>query len=97
MVQIRIRPYYLYQCDIAEGIEHFRTPVSLGIEIMEQLRGHTSGFAIPTFVVDAPGGGGKVPILPQYLICQTPEKIVVRNYEGRIFTYPEPNHKRKEE
>lgn len=97
LVQIRIRPYYLYQCDIAEGIEHFRTPVSLGIEIMEQLRGHTSGFAIPTFVVDAPGGGGKVPILPQYLICQTPEKIVVRNYEGRIFTYPEPNHKRKEE
>ncbi|MFB5066941.1 MAG: lysine 2,3-aminomutase [Candidatus Wallacebacter cryptica] len=97
LLQIRVRPYYLYQCDLAEGIDHFRTPVSLGIEIMEKLHGHTSGFAIPTFVLDAPGGGGKIPILPQYLICQTPEKVVIRNYEGRIFTYPEPNQQRKEE
>lgn len=93
LVQIRVRPYYLYQCDLAAGIGHFRTPVSLGIEVMEQLHGHTSGFAIPTFVVDAPGGGGKIPILPQYMICQTPEKIVIRNYEGKIFSYPKPNPK----
>ncbi len=93
LVQIRVRPYYLYQCDLAAGIGHFRTPVSLGIEVMEQMLGHTSGFAIPTFVVDAPGGGGKIPILPQYLLCQTPEKIVMRNYEGKIFTYPKPNPK----
>lgn len=91
LIQIRVRPYYLYQCDLAEGLEHFRTPVSLGMQIMENLHGHTSGFAIPSFVIDAPGGGGKIPVLPQYIIDQTPKKVILRNYEGRIFTYPEPN------
>ena len=97
LIQIRVRPYYLYQCDLAEGIEHFRTPVALGTEIMESLQGHTSGFAVPSFVIDAPGGGGKIPVLPQYVICQTPKKVVLRNYEGKMFTYPEPNKKWKEE
>ena len=72
------------------GIEHFRTPVSKGIEIIEALRGHTSGYAVPTFVVDAPGGGGKTPVMPQYVISQTPEKVILRNYEGVITTYTEP-------
>lgn len=91
LVKIRVRPYYLYQCDLAEGLEHFRTPVTRGIEIMEKLHGHTSGFAIPSFVIDAPGGGGKIPVLPQYILYQTPEKIVLRNYEGKVFAYPKPN------
>ncbi len=90
LVMMRIRPYYIYQCDLSMGIEHFRTKVSKGIEIIEALRGHTSGFAVPTFVVDAPGGGGKIPVMPQYLISQSPEKIVLRNYEGVITTYTEP-------
>src|SRR5258707_5466448 len=92
LVRNRVRPYYLYQCDLVEGAGHFRTPVSKGIEIMESLRGHTSGYAIPTFVVDAPGGGGKVPVGPQYLISQAPGKSVLRNYEGFITTYTEPEH-----
>ena len=90
LVMNRIRPYYLYQCDLSQGISHFRTPVSKGIEIMEHLRGHTSGFAIPTYVVDAPGGGGKIPVMPQYLISCSPGKVVLRNYEGMICTYHEP-------
>ncbi len=92
LVKIRVRPYYLYQCDLSEGIGHFRTPVSKGIEIVEHLRGHTSGFAVPTFVIDAPGGGGKVPIMPQYLLSQSDSRVVLRNYEGRLFSYPEPQH-----
>ncbi len=91
MVRMRIRPYYIYQCDLSIGIEHFRTPVSKGIEIIESLRGHTSGYCIPTFVVDAPGGGGKTPVMPQYIISQSPKKIVLRNYEGVITTYSEPD------
>ncbi len=90
LVKNRIRPYYIYQCDLSLGIEHFRTPVSKGIEIIEGLRGHTSGFAVPTFVVDAPGGGGKTPVMPQYLISQSPDKVILRNYEGVITTYTEP-------
>jgi lysine 2,3-aminomutase len=90
LVKMRVRPYYIYQCDLSMGIEHFRTPVSKGIEIMEGLRGHTSGFAVPTFVVDAPGGGGKTPVMPQYMISQSPKRIVLRNYEGVITTYAEP-------
>jgi len=90
LVKNRVRPYYLYQCDLVEGAGHFRTPISKGIEIMEALRGHTSGYAIPTYVVDAPGGGGKIPVGPQYLISQTPGKSVLRNYEGFITTYTEP-------
>lgn len=93
LVQMRVRPYYLYQCDLSEGIEHFRTSVSRGIEIMELLRGHTSGFAVPTYVIDAPGGGGKIPISPQYLISQSQDKVILRNYEGVITTYSEPQDK----
>lgn len=91
LVQIRVRPYYIYQCDLSLGLEHFRTPVSKGIEIIEGLRGHTSGFAVPTFVVDAPGGGGKIPVMPQYLISEVPYKVVLRNYEGVIAAYTEPH------
>lgn len=90
LVKIRVRPYYLYICDQSRGISHFRTPVSKGIEIMENLRGHVSGFAIPTFVVDAPGGGGKIPVMPTYLISQSPKRVVIRNYEGVSSTYTEP-------
>lgn len=90
LVKIRVRPYYIYQCDLSRGLGHFRTPVSKGIEIIESLRGHTSGYAVPTYVVDAPGGGGKTPVMPQYLISQAPGKIVTRNFEGVITTYTEP-------
>lgn len=90
LVKMRVRPYYIYQCDLSMGLEHFRTPVSKGIEIIEGLRGHTSGFAVPTFVVDAPGGGGKTPVMPQYVISQAPGKVVLRNFEGVITTYTEP-------
>lgn len=90
LVMNRIRPYYIYQCDLSLGIEHFRTSVAKGIEIIEGLRGHTTGFAVPTFVIDAPGGGGKIPVMPQYMISQTPDKVILRNYEGVITTYTEP-------
>ena len=90
LVKIRVRPYYLYACDQSRGISHFRTPVSKGIEIIESLRGHVSGFAVPTFVVDAPGGGGKIPVMPTYLISQSPNRVVLRNYEGVTSTYTEP-------
>ncbi|GMQ61016.1 lysine 2,3-aminomutase [Vallitalea sp. AN17-2] len=92
LVKIRVKPYYLYQCDLTVGIEHFRTSVAKGIEIIEGLRGHTSGLCVPTFVVDAPGGGGKIPVMPNYLISQGHNKIVLRNFEGVITTYKEPNH-----
>jgi lysine 2,3-aminomutase len=92
LAYIRVRPYYIYQCDLSLGIEHFRTPVSKGIEIIEGLRGHTSGYCVPTFVVDAPGGGGKIPVMPNYVISQAPGKIVLRNYEGVISTYSEPQN-----
>lgn len=91
LVKIRVRPYYIYQCDLSLGIEHFRTPVSKGIEIMENLRGHTSGYCVPTFVIDAPGGGGKIPIMPNYIVSMAPNRIVVRNYEGVITTYTVPD------
>lgn len=90
LVKIRVRPYYIYQCDLSMGLEHFRTPVSKGIEIIEGLRGHTSGYAVPTFVVDAPGGGGKIPVMPNYVISQAPGRVVLRNFEGVITTYTEP-------
>lgn len=92
LLKIRVRPYYIYQCDLSLGISHFRTPVSKGIEIIEALRGHTSGLAVPTFVVDAPGGGGKTPVIPSYIISQSPNKIILRNFEGVITTYTEPDH-----
>jgi lysine 2,3-aminomutase len=90
LVKMRVRPYYIYQCDLSMGLEHFRTPVSKGIEIIEGLRGHTSGFAVPTYVVDAPGGGWKIPVAPTYIISQGHGKVVLRNYEGVITTYTEP-------
>ena len=92
LVKIRVRPYYIYQCDLSLGLEHFRTPVSKGIEIIENLRGHTSGYAVPTFVVDAPGGGGKTPVMPNYMVSQAPQKVVLRNFEGVITTYSEPEN-----
>ncbi len=90
LVKHRIRPYYMYQCDLSEGLAHFRTPVGKGIEIMENLIGHTSGLCVPTYVIDAPGGGGKIPILPNYILSWSTNKVVLRNYEGVITTYQEP-------
>ncbi|ACF11800.1 lysine 2,3-aminomutase YodO family protein [Chlorobaculum parvum NCIB 8327] len=91
LVANRVRPYYLYQCDLSEGLSHFRTPVGKGIEILESLIGHTSGFCVPTYVIDAPGGGGKIPVMPNYLISWSTNKVVLRNYEGVITTYKEPD------
>ena len=91
LLKIRVRPYYIYQCDLATGTEHFRTSVATGIQIIEKLRGHTTGYAIPTYVIDAPGGGGKIPIEPEYVISKGKGKLVLRNYEGQVFEYPEPN------
>ena len=93
LVKMRVRPYYIYQCDLSMGIEHFRTAVGKGIEIIEKLRGYTSGFAVPTYVIDAPGGGGKIPVAPQYLISQTDTQVILRNYEGVITAYAEPRDK----
>ncbi len=92
LVHNRVRPYYLFQCDLSEGLSHFRTSVGKGIQIMESLIGHTSGFAVPTFVIDAPGGGGKIPVMPNYIISWSPNKTVLRNYEGVITTYQEPDN-----
>jgi len=91
LVQNRVRPYYLFQCDLSEGLTHFRTPVGKGIEIMESLVGHTSGLAVPKYVIDAPGGGGKIPLMPNYIVSWSPNKVVLRNYEGVITTYKEPD------
>jgi lysine 2,3-aminomutase len=91
LLTIRVKPYYIYQCDLSRGIGHFRTTVSKGIEIIESLRGHTSGMAVPTFVVDAPGGGGKIPVMPSYLITSNEKRVILRNYEGVITTYDEPH------
>jgi len=91
LLRIRVRPYYIYQCDLAMGTEHFRTSVATGIQIIEKLRGHTTGYAIPTYVVDAPGGGGKIPVEPDYVMSRGKGKVVLRNYEGKVFEYPEPN------
>lgn len=90
LLRIRVRPYYLYQCDLVHGLSHFRTPISKGIEIMEGLRGHISGLAVPTYVMDAPDGGGKIPLGPNYLLSQSPDCAVVRNYEGRVISCAQP-------
>ena len=92
LVQNRVRPYYLYQCDLSRGIEHFRTPIAKGIEVMEHLIGHTSGFAVPRYVVDAPGGGGKIPVSPNYLLSNSNRKTILRNFEGTITVYTEPEN-----
>jgi len=89
LLQIRVRPYYIYQCDPVKGTQHFRTPVATGINIIEKLRGHTSGYAVPTYVIDGPGGGGKIPIGPNYILSQAKGKYVLRNYKGKIYTYLE--------
>lgn len=90
LVAIRVRPYYIFQCDLARGVEHLRTPITKGIEIMEYLRGHLSGIAIPSYVVDMPYGGGKIPLLPNYILSTSPGYTVLRNYKGMIVSYPEP-------
>ena len=89
LLKIRVRPYYIYQCDPVRGTAHFRTPVAVGINIMEKLRGHTSGYAVPTYVIDGPGGGGKIPVGPNYMLSQAKGKYVLRNYKGKIYTYLE--------
>lgn len=89
LVKIRVRPYYIYQCDLSQGISHFRTSVGKGIEIIENLRGHVSGFKVPTYIIDTLGGG-KIPVFPNYLISMSDRKVILRNYEGGIFTYTEP-------
>ena len=89
LLMCRVKPYYLYQCDLISGSAHLRASVAKGLEIMEQLRGHTTGYAVPTYVIDAPGGGGKVPINPEYVLCRNAGRVLIRNFEGRIFEYPE--------
>ena len=89
LLMCRVRPYYIYQCDLIAGSAHLRASVRKGIEIMEKLRGHTTGYAVPTYVIDAPGGGGKVPVSPEYVLSRNADRVVIRNYEGRIFEYPE--------
>lgn len=91
LVRMRVRPYYLFQCDLVKGVEHFRTNISKGLEIMEYLRGRLSGIAIPTYVVDSPYGGGKIPLLPNYIVSVSPTHTVIRNFEGMFISYPEPN------
>jgi lysine 2,3-aminomutase len=90
LLKIRVKPYYLYQCDPILGSAHFRTPVEKGLEIIEGLRGHTTGYAVPSYVIDAPGGGGKIPLLPKYLVGREGDELVLRNYEGLRFRYPDP-------
>jgi lysine 2,3-aminomutase len=90
LLKMRVRPYYLYQCDPIPGSAHFRTPVSKGLEIIQGLRGYTSGYGIPHYVIDAPGGGGKIPILPEYYQGRDGDKVVLKNFEGKIFTYHDP-------
>jgi len=90
LLKVRVRPYYIYQCDMAQGITHFRTSVEAGIRIMEALRGHTSGYAVPTYVIDGPGGGGKIPVGPSYVISSKEGVVTLRNFEGKIYTYYEP-------
>ncbi|MCD6272271.1 MAG: lysine 2,3-aminomutase [Deltaproteobacteria bacterium] len=91
LLTIRVTPYYIYQCDLSRGISHFRTSLGKGMQIMEALRGHTSGLAVPTFVVDLPGGGGKVPLMPTYILARSDDRAVLRNYEGAITVYMEPH------
>src|SRR6266404_2058111 len=89
LLMCRVRPYYIYQCDLISGSAHLRTTVRKGLEIMEELRGHTTGYAVPQYVIDAPGGGGKVPVNPEYVLSRNADRVVIRNYEGKIFEYPE--------
>jgi len=90
LVKIRVRPYYIYQCDLSQGLAHFRTSVKKGVEIIEALIGHTSGFCVPSFVVDAPAGGGKIRVMPNYMVSMSDHTVILRNYEGVIVAYHEP-------
>ena len=89
LLMCRVKPYYLYQCDLISGSAHLRASVAKGLDLMEKLRGHTTGYAVPTYVIDAPGGGGKVPVNPEYVLCRNAGRVLIRNFEGRIFEYPE--------
>ncbi|HEV7923980.1 MAG TPA: KamA family radical SAM protein [Verrucomicrobiae bacterium] len=89
LLMCRVKPYYVYQCDLITGSAHLRSSVRKGLEIMENLRGHTTGYAVPQYVIDAPGGGGKVPINPDYVLSRNKNRVIIRNFEGRIFEYPE--------
>jgi lysine 2,3-aminomutase len=89
LVRARVRPYYLYQCDLIQGTNHLRVPVERGLELMDQVRGHTTGFAVPQYVVDGPGGGGKIPLNPEYIVARTPDRLILRNYKGDIYEYAE--------
>jgi len=86
----RVKPYYLYQCDPISGSAHFRTPVEKGLEIIRGLRGHTTGYAVPTYVIDAPGGGGKVPLIPDYVVGRDGDDLLITNFEGGLYRYPDP-------
>jgi lysine 2,3-aminomutase len=90
LLKAKVRPYYLFQCDEVAGTEHIRTPVETGIKIIEGLRGHTSGLAVPTYVIDLPGGGGKVPVQPDYILARSDDAWVLRNYENKVFHYRNP-------
>lgn len=90
LLMMRVRPYYLYQADLTRGTNHFRTRVEMGLQVMQALRGHTTGFAVPQFVIDAPGGGGKIPLMPEYVESFNDREIVLKNFEGRLFRYPQP-------
>ncbi len=89
LLGIRVRPYYIYQADLTKGANHFRTPIDVGLEIMDNLRGHISGLAVPQFVIDAPGGGGKIPLLPEYVLARDKEKIILRNFKNEVYEYPD--------
>jgi lysine 2,3-aminomutase len=91
LLKIRVKPYYLYQCDPISGSAHFRTPVEKGVEIIHGLRGHTSGYAVPVFVVDGPNGGGKIPLAPEYVVGRQGDDLLLRNFEGKLFSYPDPD------
>jgi len=89
LLRLRVKPYYLYQCDPIPGSSHFRTSVAKGLEIIQGLRGHTTGYAVPTYVIDAPGGGGKIPLLPEYLVGREGNDLIIRNYAGKLYRYPD--------
>jgi lysine 2,3-aminomutase len=92
LLKAKVRPYYLFQCDEVQGTEHLRTPVETGIKIMEGLRGHTSGLALPTFVIDLPFGGGKVPINPEYVVAKNENELILKNYQGKLFRFRNPGN-----
>ena len=89
LLMCRVKPYYVYQCDLISGSAHLRTSVRKGLEIMKALRGHTTGYAVPQYVIDAPGGGGKVPVNPDYILQRNSSRVIIRNFEGKVFEYPE--------